>query len=239
MTIDEAIIHAEEVAEIKKIESETAEIQGCDRYALKCEECAEEHRQLAEWLRDYKRLKEQESKTEKVIKMRDATPEEQEAIAKYIKSISKPTGIVFDEEQEQLDFVQPHKRIPVTLTVESGDLISRQAVLDTISELNAISFYEAQEDSKECYYEIRQAIKDLSPVKLQEPKTGHWIIIDDCEKFIAKCSECGQIEDSRMIGKYAYCHCGARMSENPTGSKPEISSYYGLKSYVRERSDKE
>ena len=73
----------------------------------------------------------------------------------------------------------------------------------------------------------------------EEPKTGHWIIIDDCEKFIAKCSECGQIEDSRMIGKYAYCHCGARMSENPTGSKPEISSYYGLKSYVRERSDKE
>ena len=27
------------------------------------------------------------------------------------------------------------------------------------------------------------------------------------------------------------------MSENPTGSKPEISSYYGLKSYVRERSE--
>ena len=46
-----------------------------------------------------------------------------------------------------------------------------------------------------------------------EPKTGHWIIIDDCEKFIAKCSECGQIEDSRRIGKYAYCHCGARMVE--------------------------
>lgn len=63
---------------------------------------------------------------------------------KYIKSISKPTGIEFDidipkkvesyekllkhpvvkhimgmdEEQEQLDFVQPHKRIPVTLTVQ-------------------------------------------------------------------------------------------------------------------------
>ena len=72
---------------------------------------------------------------------------------------------------------------------------------------------------------------------LEQESTGHWIIIDDCEKFIAKCSECGQIEDSRMIGKYAYCHCGARMSENPTGSKPEISSYYGLKSYVRERSE--
>ena len=47
-----------------------------------------------------------------------------------------------------------------------------------------------------------------------EPKTGHWIIIDDCEKFIAKCSKCGRIEDSRMISKYPYCHCGAKMVES-------------------------
>ena len=68
---------------------------------------------------------------------------------------------------------------------------------------------------------IMVSIKDNVDVKkitdaiksLEKPKTGHWIIIDDCEKFIAKCSECGQIEDSRMIGKYAYCHCGARMIE--------------------------
>lgn len=45
----------------------------------------------------------------------------------------------------------------------------------------------------------------------QEAKTGHWIIIDDCEQFIAKCSECGEIVDSRMISKYPYCHCGAKM----------------------------
>ena len=42
-----------------------------------------------------------------------------------------------------------------------GDLISRQAVLDELSELNAVGFYEAQEDSKEAYYEIRNAIKNL------------------------------------------------------------------------------
>ena len=53
--------------------------------------------------------------------------------------------------------------------------------------------------------------KDILDYLEQEPKTGHWIIIDDCEKFIAKCSECGRIEDSRMISKYPYCHCGARM----------------------------
>lgn len=38
MTLDEAIKHAEEVADGK------------------CDKCAEEHRQLAEWLRDYKKI---------------------------------------------------------------------------------------------------------------------------------------------------------------------------------------
>lgn len=53
-------------------------------------------------------------------------------------------------------------------------------------------------------------LKALPPVQ-PKIKTGHWIIIDDCEKFIAKCSECGRIEDSRMIHNYPYCHCGAKM----------------------------
>ena len=57
MTLDEAICHAEEVAESKKAESEIAEIQGCDRYALKCEKCAEQHRQLAKWLKALKAVK--------------------------------------------------------------------------------------------------------------------------------------------------------------------------------------
>ena len=42
-----------------------------------------------------------EPKTEEVIKMRDATPEEIELIDKYIKSISNPIGVDFwDLEQE-------------------------------------------------------------------------------------------------------------------------------------------
>lgn len=53
----------------------------------------------------------------------------------------------------------------------------------------------------------------LLPPVTPQPKTGRWIIIDDCEQFIAKCSECGRIEDSRDISKYPYCHCGARMQE--------------------------
>lgn len=45
MTLDEAIRHAEEIAESR------------------CDECGREHRQLAEWLKDYKRLLEKEPKT--------------------------------------------------------------------------------------------------------------------------------------------------------------------------------
>lgn len=45
---------------------------------------------------------------------------------------------------------------------------------------------------------------------------GKWIIIDDTEKFIAKCSVCGKIEDSRMVSEYPFCHCGADMRKGDT-----------------------
>ena len=119
------------------------------------------------------------------------------------------------------------------------DLISKQTVLDTISELNAISFYEAQEDSKECYYEIRQAIKDLPSVKPQE-RTGHWILQPSNKEqgerdFIWwKCSECGQViysETEKDRREYhAFCgRCGANMSQKPTDSKDVI--WYSKRNY--------
>lgn len=60
MTLEEAISHAEEVANTNERLCETVHpaMQLSD-YG----KCAEEHRQLAEWLKDYKRLLEQESKT--------------------------------------------------------------------------------------------------------------------------------------------------------------------------------
>lgn len=133
---------------------------------------------------------------------------------------------------KDLPSVKPQESCDVPDT-NVGDIISKQTVLDTISELNAISFYEAQEDSKECYYEIRQAIKDLSPVK---PQTGHWVK--------GKCDQCGgHAPFWSMATTYyesEYCpKCGCRMVKPQKTKQPEISSYYGLKSYVRERSDKE
>lgn len=66
MTLDEAIKHAEEVAESQEYEGKKLEESGekyHDEYENYCAsqrfECAEEHRQLAEWLKELKQLREQ------------------------------------------------------------------------------------------------------------------------------------------------------------------------------------
>ena len=65
MTLDEAIKHAEEVAE--KFESLHERYENMDEDRLlfrveenECKNCAKEHRQLAEWLKELKQLREQE-----------------------------------------------------------------------------------------------------------------------------------------------------------------------------------
>ena len=62
MTLEEAIKHAEEVAKDYNLKSELCTLKDGVVYPLseeerqKCKACAEEHRQLAEWLADYQRL---------------------------------------------------------------------------------------------------------------------------------------------------------------------------------------
>ena len=61
MTLDEAIKHAEVVAVEKESDAQNLEYSKLDwrHEANQCSECASQHRQLAEWLKDYKRLLEQ------------------------------------------------------------------------------------------------------------------------------------------------------------------------------------
>lgn len=57
MTLDEAIKHCEEKA--KELREKAKIYKGhflWERDAEYCQKCAEEHEQLAEWLKDYKRL---------------------------------------------------------------------------------------------------------------------------------------------------------------------------------------
>ncbi len=53
MTIDEAIKHCEEIAE----SYERMEDSHDEKLKEECLQCAADHRQLAEWLKDYKELK--------------------------------------------------------------------------------------------------------------------------------------------------------------------------------------
>ena len=79
---------------------------------------------------------------------------------------------------------------------QSGDLISRQEVIDACEQ--SINILEAVD-----------RIMDLPSVE-QEPKTGHW------DRRTCKCSECGyQITFSEYTEhKYKYCpNCGTRMVE--------------------------
>lgn len=58
MTLEEAIKHAEEVAEENEKAAVTFSTPQFSHYerADECNACAEEHRQLAKWLTDYQRL---------------------------------------------------------------------------------------------------------------------------------------------------------------------------------------
>lgn len=64
MSIDEAIKHCEEVAEKNDKIADTFEETLKNKIA--CRECAKEHRQLAEWLRELKAYR----KAEKKIKVK-------------------------------------------------------------------------------------------------------------------------------------------------------------------------
>ena len=62
MTLDEAIAHAREVASEQKRRSGAC-VQNdseCDKFST-CLKCAEEHDQIAEWLEDYKHIKQWKS----------------------------------------------------------------------------------------------------------------------------------------------------------------------------------
>ena len=61
MTLDEAIVHAREVAERNRKQYKNCPSDRTDIRYQTCEECAEEHEQLATWLEDYKYIKQWKS----------------------------------------------------------------------------------------------------------------------------------------------------------------------------------
>lgn len=112
MTIDEAIKHCEEVAEEHTKYNFYGGYESCD-------ECAKEHRQLAEWLRELKKDRKildglsiyfQSLVVDAVINqrpsmfdMRDATKEERESVKQYIADSAKTTGVNFGSIMEEVN----------------------------------------------------------------------------------------------------------------------------------------
>ncbi len=95
------------------------------------------------------------------------------------------------------------------------DYISRQAAINAIEELNAVSFYELNEHSEEAYKDIKAAIRRISLADVRPVVRGHWLLPPDSYPF---CSECGKQPTYTGVFRspvYSdFCpHCGADMRE--------------------------
>ena len=127
-------------------------------------------------------------------------------------TIATDTEEQMRKEEEHLSMIYGAEEIEALEQQPCEDVISRQAVLDALDKSKYSNEF-CEEHHIDWSINLGMAhivVNELKPVTPQS-KIGRWIIIDDCERFIAKCSECGRIEDSRMINKYPYCHCGAKM----------------------------
>ena len=144
-----------------------------------------------------------------------------EAKQMAIKALERETC-----EDAELDFVQPHKKIPVNLET-CEDAISRDMALEKMADYVASGYADSVEDFEE-YSRIICQLPSVNP----QPKTGKWIMIDkELQRY--KCSECGEVirlykkseipklEKDETLSNYPFSHCGCRMIE------------------PRERSDKE
>lgn len=92
MTLDEAIEHEEELAKINQrvvdtgivFDDVTIDMLYCDdtevieEHLANCQRCAEEHKQISEWLKELKRLKEQEPTRLEVLRIIDKYKAESE-----------------------------------------------------------------------------------------------------------------------------------------------------------------
>lgn len=98
LELDEAIKHAEEVAKQQEEMAWEAELQEEYEKNKNCKECAEDHRQLAEWLKELKKLREQITDRQKVrvgvlMGMDDVVKYVDGRIKEYSMDLSSESGI--------------------------------------------------------------------------------------------------------------------------------------------------
>lgn len=216
MTIDEAIKQEKEIA--KQYEHLVDRYQNHKDYgnpkssitdcAKSCKICGEEHRQLAEWLEDYKRLLEQEPcddviSREAVLNL--CTNDKYNIPYEY----EDDKGIHRGYDEYRLINYYKLKQLPSVTQkpIECDDAISRQAVLDIAK------------SSKSNWIDnsvLFKRVNELPPVTPQQ-KYGKWIAVYQGDEIINyRCSECelGDTNGSIYLYGWDYCRrCGARMVE--------------------------
>lgn len=152
MTIDEAIKHAEEVAEEKEKEAWEAQLQEEYKKIKSCKKCAEEHRQLAEWLKELKAHREAWMKVKLAI---DHHTEIHSDGAFYIRN--------FDVKKIIAEY-RPKEGDPKLEHQPCDDAVSRNEVIDTI-------FRECSGENLDIDFAkvllLQRAIKALPPVTPQ------------------------------------------------------------------------
>ena len=112
MTLDEAILHAREVAERNRKQYKNCHSDRTDIRYQTCKECAEEHEQLMQWLEDYKHIKQWKSDVMDGFCRYDASSFEElvanarnKAIDDFVKEFKRKTPMenrLIDDLAEQL-----------------------------------------------------------------------------------------------------------------------------------------
>lgn len=93
-------------------------------------------------------------------------------------------------------------------------LVELDAALEGLENLNAISFYEANEHSKEAYAETKDMLKALPTVDAAQLRHGRWIYhIDDLfpAESTQECDQCHE-EQPLTCGDNFCPNCGAKMT---------------------------
>ena len=154
MTLDEAIRHAEEVADTCEYDASKWDMTDAYEQSVACGlgKCAEEHRQLAEWLQDYKRLLEYD----------DALYHEEHGEVIVDKD-------VWEDAKKALEVGNHTDVTDTNVGKMDGDCISRQAVMERIEN-------EYRQWGEE--YDVQQVLGDIEDLPSVTPKT-QWIPVSE------------------------------------------------------------
>lgn len=100
-------------------------------YGAYCRKLESEYRQLAEWLKDYKRLLEQEPC---VIKMREATQKEKDSVEEYIKNNSVTIVPTYEPCE---DAISRQAALNCAVTIDGGEYRENGTYVD-IDDIKAL-----------------------------------------------------------------------------------------------------